>query len=153
MFYPFPKGQGLDSFKCKEFTDDKFEFDENCRTGRKLCLKKRNLMLRTISPFPTVFSKDLYGRYVKTRGCLGKGERQNTNGDLQKGFQLNHCISVCTAHCLEKRSILREKCLAGFFTSLIFVYKSMSLKRFHIEQLCPSIDGMISLVFVHYAIM
>ena len=28
----------------------------------------------------------------------------------------------------------------------------MSLKRFRIEQLCPSIDSMISLVFVHYAI-
>ena len=38
-------------------------------------------------------------------------------------------------------------------TSLVFVYKSMSLKRFRIEQLCPSIDSMISLVFVHYAIM
>ena len=26
----------------------------------------------------------------------------------------------------------------------------MSLKRFRTEQLCPSIDSMISLVFVHY---
>ena len=26
----------------------------------------------------------------------------------------------------------------------------MSLKRFRIEQLCPSIDGIISLAFVHY---
>ena len=25
--------------------------------------------LRAISPFPTVFSKDLYHRYVKTRAC------------------------------------------------------------------------------------
>ena len=40
-----------------------------------------------------------------------------------------------------------------FFTSLVFVYKSMSLKCFHIEQLCPSIASIISLVFVHYAIM
>ena len=29
----------------------------------------------------------------------------------------------------------------------------MSLKRFRIEQLCPSIDSIISLVFVHYAII
>ena len=28
---------------------------------------------RANSPFPTVFSKDLYCRHVKTRGCLGKG--------------------------------------------------------------------------------
>ena len=25
------------------------------------------------SPFPTVFSKDLFGRHVKHRACLGKG--------------------------------------------------------------------------------
>ena len=29
-----------------------------------------------------------------------------------------------------------------FFTSLASIYESMSLKRFHIEQLCPSIDSM-----------
>ena len=29
--------------------------------------------LQAISPFPTVFSKDLYCRHVKTRNCLGKG--------------------------------------------------------------------------------
>ena len=49
--------------------------------------------------------------------------------------------------------ILKEKMFSKFFTSLVFVYKSMSLKHFHIEQLCPSIDSMIELVFVHYAIM
>ena len=27
-------------------------------------------------PFPTVFSKDLYCRHVKTKACLGKGERK-----------------------------------------------------------------------------
>ena len=46
------------------------------------------------------------------------------------------------------RIILRErKKFSKFFTSVVFVYKSMSLKRFHIEQLCPSIDSMISLFF------
>ena len=49
-------------------------------------------------------------------------------------------------------NIVREKVLQ-VFSSLVFVYKPMSLKRFRIEQLCPSIDSMISLVFVHYAIM
>ena len=29
-------------------------------------------MLRAISPFPTVFSKDFYCRHGKTRACLGK---------------------------------------------------------------------------------
>ena len=41
--------------------------------GRKHCGKRRNCSLRAISPFPTVFSKDLCCRHVKTRACLGKG--------------------------------------------------------------------------------
>ena len=40
---------------------------------RKLCGKRRNCSLRAISPFPTVFSKDLYCRHVKSRACLEKG--------------------------------------------------------------------------------
>ena len=46
-----------------------------------------------------------------------------------------------------------RKKFSKFFISLVFVYKSMSLKCFRIEQLCPSIDSMMSLVFVHFAIM
>ena len=37
------------------------------------CGKRRNGSFRAISPFPSVFSKDLYCRLVKTRACLGKG--------------------------------------------------------------------------------
>ena len=33
------------------------------QTGRKHCGKRRNCSLRAISPFPTVFSKDLYCRH------------------------------------------------------------------------------------------
>ena len=32
-----------------------------------------NNLLRAISPFPTVFLKDLYCRQVKRMACLGKG--------------------------------------------------------------------------------
>ena len=39
----------------------------------KHCGKRRNCSLRAISPFPAVFSKDLYCRHVKTKACLGKG--------------------------------------------------------------------------------
>ena len=54
--------------------------------------------------------------------------------------------------------ILREKSLVlNFLTSLVFVYKSVSPRRLRIEQLCPSIDSMISLVFQctvrHYVIV
>ena len=34
--------------------------------------KRRNCSLRAVSPFPTVFSRDLSCRHVKTRACLGK---------------------------------------------------------------------------------
>ena len=74
-------------FQLKEFADDNFKFDKNDRKynkrvenivgkgeiARKHCGKRRNCSLRAISPFPTVFSKDLYSRHVKTMACLGKG--------------------------------------------------------------------------------
>ena len=44
--------------------------------GRKLCGKRRNCSLQTISPFPTVFSKDLYHRQRKNQGLFGKGLRE-----------------------------------------------------------------------------
>ena len=46
---------------------------KSSKRGRKHCGKKRNCSLRAISPFPAVFSKDLYCRHVKTRACMGKG--------------------------------------------------------------------------------
>ena len=42
------------------------------QTGSKHRGKRRNCSLRAISPFPTVFSNDLYCSHVKTRACLGK---------------------------------------------------------------------------------
>ena len=63
-------------FKQKEFADDNLIFDEN---GNKFLKRventgnRRNYSLRAISPFPTVFLKDLYYRQIKIRACLGKG--------------------------------------------------------------------------------
>ena len=42
------------------------------QTSRKHCGKRGNCLLRAISLFPIVFSKDFYCRHVKTRACLGK---------------------------------------------------------------------------------
>ena len=39
LLYPFPKQQILDSFKLKEFADDNFKVDENCRKFSK-CVEK-----------------------------------------------------------------------------------------------------------------
>ena len=65
-------------FQTERVADDKFKFHENgqkLRKSRKYCGKRRNCSLRAISPFPTVFSKELYCKHVKTRACLGKGYR------------------------------------------------------------------------------
>ena len=61
----------LDSFKLKEFADDRFKFDKN---GRMFSERVKNTLgNEEIAPFLTVFSKDLYYRRVKTRACSGKG--------------------------------------------------------------------------------
>ena len=74
---PLPDGKILDSFKLKEFADDNFKFDENCRKLSKWVEntvgKRRNCSLRAISPFPIVFSKDLFPRGVKRCHCVGMG--------------------------------------------------------------------------------
>ena len=40
-------------------------------------MKRRNCSFRAISPVPKVFSKDLYCRYVKTRGVWERVNRRN----------------------------------------------------------------------------
>ena len=68
--------QILDSSKPKEFTDDNFKFHEN---GRKLSKLVENTEGKRVIAcneqflhFPQWFSKDFFGRHVKTRACLGK---------------------------------------------------------------------------------
>ena len=39
----------------------------------------RKHSLHAISPFPTVFSKDLYYRHIKTKACLGKSIERLVN--------------------------------------------------------------------------
>ena len=74
----FPKQQILDSFKLKDFADDIFKVDEDCREFSKRVENtrggggRRNCSLGAISPFTTVFSKELYYKHVKTSACLGK---------------------------------------------------------------------------------
>ena len=59
--YPIPKRQLLDSSKMKEFADDKLKFEENGRNSYKQVEDTEgNWSYLAISPFPPVFSKDLY---------------------------------------------------------------------------------------------
>ena len=55
------------NFKCHE-NGRKFSKSLENTVG-----KGENCLLQAISPFSTVFTKDLYCRHVKCRDCLGKG--------------------------------------------------------------------------------
>ena len=54
---------------CRWQFQFQWKWQKVLQTGRKHCGKRRNCLLRAISPFLTVFSKDLYCKHVKTRAC------------------------------------------------------------------------------------
>ena len=83
--------------------------------GRKQCRKRRNCSLRAISPFPTVFSKGLYCRHIKTRDCLRKGKPKNELSIIgqktlwENVFKScislgNHAVKVKLSQCNSKSS-------------------------------------------------
>ena len=58
-------------FQTERVSDDNFKFDGN---GRKFSKKVENTVGKgAISPFPTVFSGDMYCRHIKNQGLFGKG--------------------------------------------------------------------------------
>ena len=66
--------------------------------GRKHCGKRRNYSLGTVSPFPTVFSKDLYCRHVKTRDWFGTGLTKPRHTNFQRAnkfLSLGHFENIC----------------------------------------------------------
>ena len=82
LFFPTMLSKGLlirvlNLYSTTNFADDNFKklmkMVEVVNKDRKNCGKRRNCLLREISPFPTMFSKDLYCRHIKFRACLGKG--------------------------------------------------------------------------------
>ena len=64
-----PDNKILDSSKLKDFADDNIKFEENSRKLFKpvenTVGKRRNCLLRAISPFATVFSKGLFPKGIK----------------------------------------------------------------------------------------
>ena len=63
------------------------------QTGRKHCQKRRNCSLRAISPFPTMFSEDLFPRGVKMCHCVGMGKLVVTHLLFTHGVE-NSAISL-----------------------------------------------------------
>ena len=72
-----PNDKILDSSTLREFAENNSKLDKNGGEFPKWVEnnagKRRNCLLQAISPFPTLFSKDWYCRYIKTRAYLGKG--------------------------------------------------------------------------------
>ena len=64
----FSKRKALADVNFNETQMMQFFFDR----GSKHCGERRKCWLLAFSPFPTMFSKGLFFRIVKTRDCLGK---------------------------------------------------------------------------------
>ena len=62
------------------------------QTGTKHCGKRRNCSLRAISPFSTVFSKDLYCRHVEKKACLGNGSTNIFSKSFQSGKKVDRFV-------------------------------------------------------------
>ena len=72
----FPNQQILDSSKLKVCTSQfqiLWKWWKEIEERIEITGKRRNCSVEAISPFPTVFSKGLHCRHVKTRACLGMG--------------------------------------------------------------------------------
>ena len=91
--------------------------------GGKHCGKRRNCSLRAISPFPTVFSKELYCRHVKTRACLGKGLKTIQSINQPVGLPENSRKSVHFIHVRDLSLLIvnldRELFMTVYFESSI----------------------------------
>ena len=93
---------------CRQQSQISWIWHKVLQIGRKHCGKWRNCLSQAISPFPTVFSKDLYCRHVKTRACLGKGY-------LELFIILNYHImtTFCTSEEKPVEIIMRKEENAG----------------------------------------
>ena len=74
MNYSVCKKTALFIFRKYERIDHfKYVQSVQAQKDRKHCGKRRNCLLRAISPFLTVFSKNSYFRHVKNKGLFGQG--------------------------------------------------------------------------------
>ena len=98
--------------------------------GRKHCGERRNCSLRAISPLSTVFSKDLYYRHVKTRACLGKGQKHFA-GDKKIVDQMIEsccCCCCCCCCCLKTEKNVEKLTKSSFqaFSMCVITFFSFS---------------------------
>ena len=90
---------------CRRQFRIRWKWQKVLEMGKKHCGKRRNCLLRAISPFPTVFSKDLYCKHIKARACLGKfvffivPQKKCFVGMLESA-----CLSICVSICVQNTS-------------------------------------------------
>ena len=71
-----PNDKKYDQFEFKEFEDNKLNITKKLKfvlgKSRKQCRKRRKCWLPAFSPFPTMFSRGLFIRVVKSKACVVK---------------------------------------------------------------------------------
>ena len=77
MLNSLPDDKSLDKSKLKAFADDKRNASQKLkfvlrRAGNIVGEKREKFCLPVFSPFPTMFSKALYLRVVKSQNCVVK---------------------------------------------------------------------------------
>ena len=117
-----------------DFADDNFKFDgKDTRFPKSV---ENTVGKGTISPFPTVFSKDLYCRNAKTRVCLGKDWYKNIHTQQKISIQVS--LHSCEGW---RGLVLFEDALSPFFTghrSFIFYYFLYTHSILHCTRLFES---------------
>ena len=77
---------------CRQQFKTCWKWQKILQRSKKHCGKQGNCLLRAISPFPKVFSKDSYSRHVDTRAYLGKGWLKVTTSDWLNHLDLENQI-------------------------------------------------------------
>ena len=118
--YLFPKRQILDSSNLKEFADNSLmQIVGSSPTGRNHSVKRTNCSFPAITPFPTVFLKEIKCKYVKSRACLGK---VITLSPIQKKLLQIHIHVLC-----DKRKMLVAPCSPFLIMFSTLSYSSFSI--------------------------
>ena len=81
--------------------------------------KRRNCSLRRISPFPTVFSKDLLVQTRKNQGLFGKGLTFITLGinkvSCRQHRPMSGCVECAILNCISSMQMLDQAYMIKFF--------------------------------------
>ena len=96
---------------------------------RKHCGKRRNFSLRAISPFPTVFSKDLYCKHVEKTGLVWEMVNSFSSNKLWTGPNSEHLQMTNQMLLSQQKLSLKEYAVHSEYKQTLFVKKFFANKR------------------------